>query len=455
MSFVWVYLAVLWWFIGARVNAIGLDVTDQDNIKYVASQLAWDLVSFYTGNNTGDVPGNLPDPYYWWQAGAFFGTLINYWAYTGDTTYNDITKQAILHQAGENDDLMPTNQTRTEGNDDQAFWAITAMMAAESNFPNPEEDQPSWLAMAQAVFNEQAARWDMDTCDGGLKWQIYSFNSGYQYKNAISNGCFFDLAARLARYTGNMTYAEWAENTWDWAEGVGLFGDKYEVYDGTSETNNCSDINHIQWTYNNGVFLHGAAHMWNLTNGAQKWQNRITGLLDAQHVFFSKNQTSKNVMYESSCEPQQACTTDSTSFKAYLGRWMGDIAKIAPFTHDTVVSRLRPSAKAAAAQCLGGDTGTYCGTSWTKGTYDGTMGVGQQMSALEVIQATLLDTVGGPLTDRTGGSSDGDSFAGTGRTSAELPGQWRPLTLKDRAGAWAATGGLGAVVIGYTIFMFF
>lgn len=160
-------------------------------------------------------------------------------------------------------------------------------------------------------------------------------------------------------------------------------------------------------------------------------------------------------MYESSCEPQQACTTDSTSFKAYLGRWMGDIAKIAPFTHDTVVSRLRPSAKAAAAQCLGGDTGTYCGTSWTKGTYDGTMGVGQQMSALEVIQATLLDTVGGPLTDRTGGSSDGDSSAGTGRTSAELPGQWRPLTLKDRAGAWAATGGLGAVVIGYTIFMFF
>lgn len=159
---------------------------------------------------------------------------------------------------------MPTNQTRTEGNDDQAFWAFTAMMAAESNFPNPEEDQPSWLAMAQAVFNEQAARWDMNTCSGGLKWQIYSFNSGYQYKNAISNGCFFDLAARLARYTGNMTYAEWAETSWDWAENVGLLGEQYEVYDGTSETNNCSDINHIQWTYNNGVFLHGAAHMWNL-----------------------------------------------------------------------------------------------------------------------------------------------------------------------------------------------
>lgn len=160
-------------------------------------------------------------------------------------------------------------------------------------------------------------------------------------------------------------------------------------------------------------------------------------------------------MYEFACEPRGTCSTDQTSFKAYLGRWMGDVAKIAPFTYDTIISRLRPSAKAAAAQCIGGDRGTYCGTSWTKGTYDGTMGVGQQMSALEVIQANLLDAVGGPLTDSTGGSSDGNSSAGTGRSSTGLPGQWRPLTLKDRAGAWAATGAVGAAVLGYTIFMFF
>lgn len=33
MRFVWVYLAVLWWFIGARVNAIELDVTDQGELS--------------------------------------------------------------------------------------------------------------------------------------------------------------------------------------------------------------------------------------------------------------------------------------------------------------------------------------------------------------------------------------------------------------------------------------
>jgi rhamnogalacturonyl hydrolase YesR len=34
----------------------------------------------------------------WWEAGAFFASLIDYWYYTGDNTYNTITSQAILHQ---------------------------------------------------------------------------------------------------------------------------------------------------------------------------------------------------------------------------------------------------------------------------------------------------------------------------------------------------------------------
>lgn len=234
-----------------------------DSVKSVSSQLARDLVGYYTGDQPGDVPGNLPSPYYWWEAGAYFGALVSYWAYTGDDAYNAITTQAMLHQVGTHNDFMPTNQTRTEGNDDQSFWAFTAMAAAETNFPNPEDGEPSWLALAQAVFNEQTTRWDEDTCEGGLKWQIYSFNSGYQYKNSISNGCLFDLGARLARYTGNSTYAEWAEKAWNWAVDVGVIGERFEIYDGTSAANNCSDINHVQWSYNNGVFLHGAAHMWN------------------------------------------------------------------------------------------------------------------------------------------------------------------------------------------------
>ncbi|PYH88465.1 mannan endo-1,6-alpha-mannosidase [Aspergillus ellipticus CBS 707.79] len=445
---------IVWSLPCFQATAVDLDLQDSQNITAVARDLAWDLVSFYTGNHTGDVPGNLPDPYYWWEAGAYFGTLVNYWVYTGDTTYNDLTAQAILHQAGPNRDFMPPNQTRTEGNDDQAFWAFTAMRAAENNFPNPPPDQPSWLALVQAVFNEQAQRWDTQKCGGGLKWQIYTFNSGYTYRNAISNGCFFNIAARLARYTGNETYAEWAESVWDWVAAVGLIGPEYHVFDGTSEENNCTDLNHIEWTYNNGVFLLGAAHMWNYTNGEDRWGKRINGLLRAQSSFLSTEEASKDVLYEAACEPISSCETDQFSFKAYLVRWMADTAKLAPFTFDTIMTRLRATAKAAAAQCVGGETGTYCGMQWTTGTYDGTTGVGQQMAALEVVQANLLEAVAGPLTHDTGGSSKGNGAAGTETSdSSRDPRHLRAITTKDRVGAVAATVAASCGILGVSMFM--
>jgi len=70
-------------------------------------------MSYYTGNRTGDVPGNLPAPYYWWEAGAMFGEMIEYWYYTGDTTYNDEVKAALLHQVGDDKDYMPRNQSKS------------------------------------------------------------------------------------------------------------------------------------------------------------------------------------------------------------------------------------------------------------------------------------------------------------------------------------------------------
>jgi hypothetical protein len=195
-----------------------------------------------------------------------FGAMVDYWYYTGDTTYNDVVEQALLSQVGTDNNYMPTNQTKTEGNDDQGFWGMAAMSAAETNFQNPPSDQPQWLALAQAVFNTQAARWDTSTCGGGLRWQIFTFNNGYNYKNSIANGCFFNIAARLAAYTGNQTYADWAVKTWDWMNAIGLMDAEYNIYDGSSDTTNCTSINKVQWTYNTGIFMHGAAVMYNLVS---------------------------------------------------------------------------------------------------------------------------------------------------------------------------------------------
>jgi mannan endo-1,6-alpha-mannosidase len=236
------------------------------SIKQASKLIATDLMAYYTGDHPGDTPGNLPSPYYWWEAGAMFGAMIDYWHYTGDSTWNNITTQALLHQVGPDNNYMPPNQSKTLGNDDQGFWGLAAMSAAESIFPDPPLDQPQWLSLAQAVFNTQARRWDTSTCLGGLRWQIFTFNTGYNYKNSISNGCFFNLATRLAMYTGNSTYADWGDKTWNWMVEIGLVDGSYYVYDGSDDLINCTEINHIQWSYNTGVLLLGAANMYNFVS---------------------------------------------------------------------------------------------------------------------------------------------------------------------------------------------
>jgi len=254
-----------------HVSAITLDLSSPDSIKSAASTLAADTMAYYTGWQVGGTPGNLPAPYYWWEAGAFMGVMIDYWYFTGDSQYNDKVTQAMLAQVGPDNDYMPPNQTKTEGNDDQAFWGMAALSAAEQNFPNPPEGSPQWLALAQAVFNTQVARWDTTSCGGGLKWQIFTFNTGYNYKNGISNGCFMNMAARLAIYTGNASYAEWADKMWDWVTEIGLVGPNYEVYDGADDNLNCTQLDHIQWTYNAGTFLLAAANMYNFVSLSPTW----------------------------------------------------------------------------------------------------------------------------------------------------------------------------------------
>ena len=73
---------------------------------------AYNMMTNYHGNETGQVPGLLPGPTYWWEAGAMFGQLIHYWNLTGDAQYNQLTSAAIQFQVGDNNDFMPVNQTK-------------------------------------------------------------------------------------------------------------------------------------------------------------------------------------------------------------------------------------------------------------------------------------------------------------------------------------------------------
>jgi mannan endo-1,6-alpha-mannosidase len=270
------------------------------------------------------------------------------------------------------------------------------MSALEYQFPDPSQAPANYLEVVTNAFENIVGRWDETSCGGGLKWQIYPENAyGYNYKNSISNGCAFALGARLARYTGEQKYADWAAKIYDWTEKVGLISDQYEVFDGSDDKTNCAKVaDKTQWTYNSAMFLHGSAFMFDYTNGDKTWKERTSGFLDhAGTLFFRPFENSTDVMYEWACETGESgrhCNLDQQSFKAYLSRFIAKTALLAPFTKDKITEYLKASAIGAAKSCSGGADGVTCGSKWYTGAWDGSSGVGQQLSALEVTQALLM-----------------------------------------------------------------
>ncbi|KAM4056730.1 glycosyl hydrolase family 76 protein [Hirsutella rhossiliensis] len=380
-----------------------LDTQNPSSVRNVAATIAHDAMVYYKGNTSApdsvDV-GNVPKPYYWWVAGALWGTMLDYYHYTKDPSYNDVILQALSAPTNlaPTFDYMPKEHAQEEGNDDLFFWGSAVMSAAERNFPQPNKDIPSWIDIAARVFNSLVSRWHMDQCGGGMLWQIYPSNpNGMNYKNSISNGGLFQLAARLARATGNDTYLEWANKAWDWSADKGLIDPKnYHIYDGVDLRTDCKVVNKRSFSYTSGIFMYGAAVMANHT-GKREWADRTSKLIDGARWFFYQDDKVKNIMYEAACETVDKCNYDMITFKGYLSRFMWQTAVMLPSLRERIESYLVPSAEAAAAVCTGGKSGRECGMRWYTGSFDNKPGLGPQMCALETIQGLLSREADLPL----------------------------------------------------------
>lgn len=73
----------------------GLDLTinDTQSVHDTASTIAYHMVSYYHGNESGGVPGLLGDPYYWWECGG------EYWSGRGQGRNKnaDYAKPCSIH----------------------------------------------------------------------------------------------------------------------------------------------------------------------------------------------------------------------------------------------------------------------------------------------------------------------------------------------------------------------
>ncbi|KAI1137801.1 glycoside hydrolase family 76 protein [Hypoxylon sp. FL0543] len=419
-----------------------VDVEDADSVRAAAALVAEDLMTFYPGDKPGMTPGIFEAPpdgeYYWWTGGALWGTLLNYRNHTGETKYDETISQGLAWQIGPSANYMPPNWTTTEGNDDQSSWALSAIAAEEIGFQEPGQNN-SWLSIAENVFNDQSSadrRVDDGECKGALRWQILSFNNGYDYVNSASNAGYFNLAAQLAHLTGNKTYEDAASDTFELLQNIGLISKNYDVYDGV-HASDCKSINKVQFSYPAALLLQGAAYMYNHTGGDDDWKERLDGLVSRTLAVFFPN----GVAFEPACEKQGSCNSDMHFYRAELHRALGSTVEVAPYTADKILPVLKSSAKSAAAQCTGGDNGRLCGFEWSSGKFDGTTGPAQQMGVLEALVSIL------PAQGAAAGNSSSSNGAGNGSGSPSGSAQDSTSTNGPGTNMGArASVSLGAVV---------
>ncbi|KAH8432103.1 glycoside hydrolase family 76 protein [Aspergillus melleus] len=425
------------------LSDLSVVATSDDSLKKAGKAIVAPMMKFYEQNQTEGIPGKLTDT--WYVAGSMFMTLIQYWQVSGDDSQNKIVSHDLMFQSGENYDFFSHNVSQWLGNDDQMFWGLAAITASETGFPEID-GKPSWTSLARVVFNMQVDRWDTGTCDGGLRWQIWPYQAGYTMKNAISNGGLFELAARLARFTKNDTYADWAEKIWDWSATTPLLQTKrWYVADSTSNEANCKDAGNDQWTYNYGTYLAGAAFMYNYTNGNDKWLERVNGLLDSSMQKFFPKKFGGNVMSEVACEPILSCDRNQLCFKGYLSMWMAFTAILVPSTAEKIIPKLHGSAEAIGKQCSG-KSDNLCGVTWGKTTWDGVQGLEVQMAALGGITASLMvSKTQQPKTIDDNPDAKETQIPTSGDSDPSEPA---PIETADRAGAWILTVIMIAAVTG-------
>ena len=166
-----------------------------------------------------------------------------------------------------------------------------------------------------------------------------------------------------------------------------------------------------------------------------------------------------DIMCEVACETPatQTCNYDQPSFKAYLSRWLAVTTQLVPQLSGAIMPRLLASAQAAAVQCSGQNKNT-CGRRWYQNTWDGMIGVGEEMSAMSVFQNNLIGSAAPPVTLSKGGTSQSDPNAGSGTGNGpdsvmSDPAITNPITTGDKAGAGILTLISVVLVIGGTSWM--
>jgi mannan endo-1,6-alpha-mannosidase len=361
-----------------------------------------------------------------WQA--------EYQNFTGDARYEGEIVAGLLSQRGVADDYIfwelvaeevslpipdpsprvpPADDPPREkkANDDQIMWGFSLLAAHAAGLRTPPT-APGWLTLARNLLASQTPRWDAATCGGGLRWQWYPNHTNpdaYHYKNAITNGGSFALAAELFRVAGDPAHARWAAKVWDWSIGVGLVDVAAgAVQDGLDARTGCAPRAELErWTYTLGAYVYGAANMAAAagTPAADRalWLGRVKGLLRGLDYFLAAPLAGggggADILSETRCEARAACDADQAAHKGLLGSWLARSVALLPDADPArrIRSVLRASAVAAARAVDENGSGgpLVCNERWWGARGNQRAGAAapgamECFAALKVVQAALI-----------------------------------------------------------------
>lgn len=373
-------------FLGLAFS-FSLDTTSSKSVCLAAKYIIDGEMDYYEGIRYGGTVGMFQQPYYWWHAAEAMNSWIDYYTYcqSDNSTLRTLIQDAIIHQADSNYHFEPKNQSSVEANDDQGMWGMALAQAVEREFPTVE-GKPTWLEMLETMVSRLYDRVD-DTCGGGLRWQMSEDRNGYTYKNTITNGILFNLAARLARYTSNDKYVSIASEIWYWSKDVGYIveDDGYLVYDGGHVDLDCLDYDKTSWLYIYGVYMAGNAYLHSYTD-KKRWLKNVQKLwASSSRLFFDDG-----VMYEPSCMDDDDCNDDQRAFRSLFARNLKLTSLLMSKVADEINTKLKLTSKAVAQLCSGGTDGVTCGQDWRKSGWDEVYGLGEQMCAMEVVLSNVV-----------------------------------------------------------------
>lgn len=131
--------------------------------------------------------------------------------------------------------------------------------------------------------------------------------------------------------------------------------------------------------------------------------------------------------------------------------WLAFTALLVPSTHDIILPKLQGSAAAISKQCSGTGDGleNLCGVRWHQDTWDGSMGLEVQMSALGGVTGALM-----MLGDGSSGPQTIDENPDAAEHHIDTSEDEKDPTAKekietgDRAGAWILTVLLAGLMLG-------